>query len=353
MAEAIRISDHPVGFPRATSTPEFGAKRVIASSPWEFVALWLKKNGKPEAAAYWDQAYQFFLAAKGLSTLAAPLPHYYCALNAAKALLESQSISYLPYHGVSGFDLRQSPNARIRLETEGIKIKSGGVAPAVSAYCGDTDARLRYCLADVFSNLPYIHRAYTMSYGKSELYLPISDPRYIKAEAGRARFQARFPKEHTHGQTLRTIPAAFRVRKLSDEEEGFEGHVLETVDTFAWSGARRPTTADIAALKAFHKSLRQKIRYISGARPVWYLQRALSSYVLISRHNLTLTFAAMHRMSEISRYKPIELQRLLGGNRNWVIHEFSQVACNQLIDEMASEITGMEISPAGVRQSTF
>jgi hypothetical protein len=62
---------------------------------------------------------------------------------------------------------------------------------------------------------------------------------------------------------------------------------------------------------------------------------------------------AMHRMSEIARYKPLELNRLLEGRRNWILYEFTRVAQNQFIDEIAAEITGYEISPAGVRQSTF
>lgn len=62
---------------------------------------------------------------------------------------------------------------------------------------------------------------------------------------------------------------------------------------------------------------------------------------------------AMHRLSEISRYKPIELNRLLNGRRNWIIHEFIRSAPKQFLDEISAEITGQEISPAGVRQSAF
>ena len=62
---------------------------------------------------------------------------------------------------------------------------------------------------------------------------------------------------------------------------------------------------------------------------------------------------AMHRFSEITRYKPVELNRLLKSRENWLIYEFVEVARNQFIDEIAAEITGFEISPAGVRQGFF
>lgn len=77
------------------------------------------------------------------------------------------------------------------------------------------------------------------------------------------------------------------------------------------------------------------------------LRRRLAAFPILK------AFMAMHRVSEIARYKPVELNRLLEGSKNWLIYEFVEVARNQFIDEIAAEITGFEISPAGVRQSMF
>lgn len=349
MSEQIRISDHRVRFPRAIKKPNLQERRVIASSPWEFVSLWLRKNGKGNAGVFWEQARHFFDSAKELPVQSAPLPLYYSFLNATKALLETKSFPYNPYHGVGGFDMRTPTNGRIRLDNEGVKIKRRGILPSLVSYFGEAEQNDTYSLADILSNLAFIHRAFALSYSRAELFLSVQNPRYVKANAGQARFEADLPAEHSHGQTLNTLPPAFKTRKLENKKE----HVLESVATFLWSGARRPTTADIQALCSFHSQLRLDINYISTTEPYWYVKRNLANYTRINRNNLVLMYMAMHRMSEISRYKPIELNRLLDGRRNWIIYEFVRVAQNQFIDEIAAEITGYEISPAGVRHSTF
>ena len=358
MGDYIRMADRPVRFARATCAPEFEERRVIASSPWEFVSLWLRKNGHADAKAYWDQAKHFFESARELPAQSAPLPLYYSFLNATKALLEVKGIPYSPLHGVAGFDLRRSQaKAKIHIDNEGLKIKGAGVLPTLVQYFGEPEIATNYTLAEVFSNLAFIHRAYALSYSKREIYLSIAFPRYVREANKQARFQADLPEEHCRGQIRNTLPAHFRARELTPQEAedwGSESEwVVESVDTFGWSGSRRATAADHAALKAFHKAIRLDVQYIAGVEPNWYIKRNLAGYRNIRRNNLTLMFMAMHRMSEIARYKPLELNRLLGGRRNWILYEFTRVAQNQFIDEIAAEITGYEISPAGVRQSSF
>ncbi|MBA4207611.1 MAG: hypothetical protein C0457_21715 [Polymorphum sp.] len=350
------MSDQKVRFVRATRDADFQEKRVISSSPWEYVALWLRQNCRGAAQTYWEQARHFFDAAKELPAYSAPLPLYYSFLNATKALLEAKHQSYTAYHGISGFDMRKSPGARISLEAEGLKIKGGGILPALIRYFGEVELTRQYNLADVLANLAFVHRAYSLSYSKSELFLSIHQPRYVSAGNGQARFQACIPAEHTHGAKLNTLPPTFQHRDPAEDEIrefGRDCKILESTGTFGWSGARRATDQDIENLKVFHRGLRIDLNYISGNEPYWYVKRNLAGINRINRNNLTLIFMAMHRMSEIARYKPIELNVLLDGRRNWLIYEFIRSAQNQFVDEIAAEITGKEISPAGVRQGTF
>ncbi|GLK78102.1 hypothetical protein GCM10008171_33560 [Methylopila jiangsuensis] len=346
MAERIRISDKVVRFPRATISPDFDEKRIIASSPWEFVSLWLRQQGKEDACIYWEQAKAFFDSARDLPVHSAPLPLYYAFLNAAKALLQSNNVPYTEYHGVTGLDLRTGVRPRIRIDNEGIKIRNGGFVPALIQHLGEIEAQKQYTLGDILSNLPFIHRAVAVSYSRGELFLSIRNPRYVH-QNGQAWFRADLPDEHTHGQTLGTIPNTFQT-------SAYQGTTrLESVAKFAWSGARRPTNADIDALKNFHRTIRLDVHYITSDKPLWYLKRNLAAYAMIRRYNITLMFLSMHRLSEIARYKPKELIHLLRGNRNWIIYEFVKVARNQFLDEIAAEITGYEISPAGVRHGMF
>ena len=59
--------------------------------------------------------------------------------------------------------------------------------------------------------------------------------------------------------------------------------------------------------------------------------------------------AVMHRLSEIARYKPEQLGRLMESKENWLIHEFITLSLDQFIDELAAQITGQEIMCTGVK----
>jgi hypothetical protein len=51
----------------------------------------------------------------------------------------------------------------------------------------------------------------------------------------------------------------------------------------------------------------------------------------------------------LCRYKPIELAAFLSGQKNWLLSEFIQMAPNQFIDEIASEITGYQFMTPNTR----
>jgi len=55
-----------------------------------------------------------------------------------------------------------------------------------------------------------------------------------------------------------------------------------------------------------------------------------------------LTFAVMHRLSELSRYENILLYKHLKTQYNWMLLEFIKNSPNQFIDVIASDITGEE-----------
>lgn len=187
MVTEIRISDKLVRFPRAIS-PDFGEKRVIASSPWEFVALWLKQQKKKNAIIYWEQAKSFFDSANNLPVEFAPLPLYYCFLNAVKTLLEVKNMPYHQYHGVSGLDIRSANNGRIRIDNEGLKIKTSGILPSLVEHLGETETGKQYNLGEILSNLPFMHRAVAISYSRGERFLRIRNPRYVTDDAGTLGF---------------------------------------------------------------------------------------------------------------------------------------------------------------------
>ncbi|WFU06321.1 YaaC family protein (plasmid) [Rhizobium sp. CB3171] len=56
----------------------------------------------------------------------------------------------------------------------------------------------------------------------------------------------------------------------------------------------------------------------------------------------------MHRLSELSRYDPLKLSKLLETQRNWLLAEFIKTAPIQFLDEIACELTGQEIFVPGI-----
>lgn len=88
-AHKLHIAGKAVGLHGSLIDTDFRQPRVLCSDPWEFVALWLKRNHKKDAVFYWNQARHFYLASKSLPELSSPLTSYYCFLNAVKALLSA------------------------------------------------------------------------------------------------------------------------------------------------------------------------------------------------------------------------------------------------------------------------
>ncbi len=60
----------------------------------------------------------------------------------------------------------------------------------------------------------------------------------------------------------------------------------------------------------------------------------------------------MHRISELCRYKPLQLSSFLSGQQNWLLSEFIQRASIQFFDEIASEITGYRFLAPNVRPAS-
>lgn len=101
-------------------------------------------------------------------------------------------------------------------------------------------------------------------------------------------------------------------------------------------------------LTKYHKSIRKHFFYIAGQTRLWYIKRKCNVCGSIERSSITLTFAAMHRLSELSRYEPVRLAQHLNNQYNWLLSEFIRNSPYQFIDEVASELTGEEFMTPGI-----
>jgi len=340
----IKIKGRIASPHKASKSPDLKSRNVLTNSPWDFVELWLKKEKQKDALFYWNQAREFHKASHGLPIQSSPLLHYYSFMNAVKALLSSKNIAFDEYHGVTSHNMRNNSN-RINLANEGVKIKSQGVLPSLSRYLGETETNNTHSLQELLFNLPYIHRTYCLTYkSQTDMYIPIKNAHFVcDRSSNQAFFRASLSADYSNAHVAKRLPTMFQLENTEKE------YLIKSKRCAAFTRPGRPTTSDMANLLSLHGDVRKEIFYINGAETLWYIKGNTSGPRRIDRSPTTITLAAMHRLSELSRYKPLELDSFLSGQKNWLISEFIQQSPSQFLDEIASEITGHQFLTPNVR----
>ncbi|MEN5300247.1 YaaC family protein [Brucella sp. TWI559] len=337
--EEIRFGHKPLVPRRAIVSPAWNDEKVLTSDIWTYVDLWLRRNAKnTDASFYWEQAKEFYKASLGLPITASPLTLYYCFLNSTKALLSAKNITFTDWHGLTGMSLKDKAS----LSNEQISLRGSGVLPSLIAYYGEAAPLDTYSLKNMLRNMAFVQRAYCLSYTEPDLFFPLAECRYVKAIGStEAWFAADLEDRYDDDRILPTLPPGY------ERDAGFEEPVIRKKKRFRWKPGKSEKENNLKRLTQYQKGLRRDLTYIAGAGK-WYLKRRISTATIIDRHATTLIFASMHRLSELSRYDPLRLSRLLDGQRNWLIAEFIKAAPIHFLDEVACEITGQEIDVSGI-----
>lgn len=262
-------------------------------------------------------------------------------MNAAKALLSSKGINFSPYHGVAHHKMR-GPNSKVVLSNEGIAIRANGIVPALANYFGEAEPSNTHSLEAVLYNLVFVHRTYCLSYAnKRERFLPLRDVAFVRDNATQEVWLSAKPAGNADWKYFRrNLPPEF-----VESTHGEPGIV--SVAKCVWASPNRPSDLEINDLQSLNRKLRRVVHYINGSHTLWYLKSDGKDQ--IDRQSMTLTLAVMHRLSEICRYKPAELQSFLNGQKNWLLSEFVAMSPAQFLDEVACEMTGHQIMMPNVR----
>ncbi|WP_176544163.1 YaaC family protein [Bacillus cereus] len=338
MVNTIKINRRNLTLKKSYNEPNFKGKSVLVSDPWEYVELWLKRNNNSnDALFYWLQAKQFYEATLSLPLTSAPLTSYYCFLNATKALLLIRGVNFSDQHGVSGYQKK----SKLSLSNEMIILKSGGILPALCQCLDDSipsgKSKVEYTLKDLLRNLVYIHRTYCLTYtseANKELFIPLDDVFFVKKDkSSECWFSAEIDEKYATVHTLNKIDDSF------EKDINFDDRfIVRFKDRSRWKSNQTVTTTKFIN---YHKKVRRNVQYIAGTSSRWYIKRT-NIKECIPLSSLSITFAAMHRLSELSRYEPITLSKHLSSQQNWLLSEFIKSAPYQFIHEIASEITGEE-----------
>lgn len=348
MPQPVRLNGRDLKPHKATLGATLGARTVLTNSPWDFVALWLKREHKDTASFYWQQARIFADASKGMPIQSAPLLHYYSFMNAVKALLSAKGVPFAEMHGVRGHNNRGT-SKKITLSNEGVRILPKGILPSLSGYLGETETGTTHSLEELLFNLPCIHRTYCLTYkNQVDLFIPVTDCRYVYDPAnGTAFFAANLSQDFVGTRYIKRLPATL----IQDTNVANKGAV-RSVLSVPISSATITKTADVAELVKLQRHLRPELNYIAGSQTLWYIKANVNGPTRLNRSPLTLTLAAMHRLSEICRYRPIELASFLAGQKNWLLTEFILMSPPQFIDELAAELTGLQFMVPNIRPAT-
>lgn len=338
----LKLRRRAVRLHKASRSPDFKAQTVLSNEPWEFVAMWLRRHKHKRAGYFWEQARQFQLSAMSLPPISAPLPSYYSMLNAVKCLLLVRGLTFADLHGMSG----ASKDEKASLESEVITLTPGGVFGALLGHLArPANARMTVSLKKALYNLPYVHRAFCVTFSSvEELYLPISAPRFVrKASSEEAWLEATLPGIYATKTQLKALPSGW------ERDNGVpEKCVVRMKKRFKWK-TNTPIQQRLDVLAKYHAEARDNAHYIAGSTRLWYLKKNLpGNRLIVNLPPLLLSFAAMHRLSELARYSPDLMARHFDSKHNWLLSEFIKLGPLQFLDESASEITGTELLNPGV-----
>ncbi|MBR5130575.1 MAG: hypothetical protein IKV03_05065 [Alphaproteobacteria bacterium] len=339
--EYIKINRKQVGLKKTVINPNFDSKTVVTDNIYDYVELCIKRDSsikrkKQQLLSLWNQSREFFNLISKVSKPVKPLLSYYCFLNATKTMLLYNNIPFSDNHGVAGSSI-----GNVSLIHEKIKFHTQGVLPALSQYFEENATESEYTVKDILYNLHYIHRAYCLSYkGTTELFIPILNSEYVYENSTREGYiQFELEQRNNNGCFFKTLPPSYEVNK---NPKLFGKFIIRHKKRFNMN-----TRSDLSNIYKYNRKQRAHFFYISGPQRLWYLKRNVKNKgaKIINRYSTTLTFALMHKLSELSRYHPERLENIFESQMGWVINEFIEMAPRQFIDEIASEITKQEIMP--------
>src|SRR5260221_8459615 len=296
---ADKLNQREIGPHKAVVAPLLGSRTVLTNSPWTFAALWLRRNRKPEALFYWEQAQEFHQVSVGLPLRSAPLLLYYCFMNAAKALLAAKSVSFNEMHGTSAHP-KVVTGAKRTFAGEGIKIHAKGLLPSFSTYYGEVEPSKPHTLKEFFFNMVFIHRPYCLPYSsQKKMFLPLAACGYVyDTRTKEVFFKADIEKNIPFNRAVKKLPATFAAAPLIGPR------AIRSVAALIWRTPGQPTATNIQELVEFNRI----------APPSTALRDASAGW----RHRRMTDHTPI---SQVSRLEVISL----GSRRRWSLAEKQRI----------------------------
>ena len=342
------------------SQADLSSHTVLTDDVFSYVDFYFKthkknikrSNGKvveQNHLFYWAQAKNFYNATKVLPIEAAPLPMYYCMLNAVKAYLIYKCKIFddiendFRSHGLQEANSDVDGNAKKLSEIYVKHFNYGVFSRFGKDLMGDMFNDTWRCSNDgamsvqkLLYYLPFVHSAYISTYKlprNKEHFIPLKSgttPTFRFTKSNKIYLVAELDKSYFK-QNAVTIPEEIK-NSLPD------GFAINIDNGFELVSKESLLKKDV---KFKYDTFRKSFSYITGNKRIWYLNRNNSE--ISDLNTMIIEIALAHRFSEIVRYKPEQMVKLLQGKENWLIHEFLSLALDQFMDEIACQITKQEI----------
>lgn len=349
----ITINSKDIKLMKPITGADYDQKTVLTNSCWEYVELWLRRQTKDKLRAqkamfFWKQAKNFYHASEMLPIESKPLTDYYCCMNAAKALLAIKGAPGVNLDNIDhGIGSDRNNWKTDNLADAKVQFCAKGVLAELSKYLGEDAQRNTYSVYDILYNIPCVHRAFSITYARPELFIPIKNIGFcLYTDKAKGWLQFEVDKRYSNGTALKNIPSTYESLPNNTKEK----YLMRSKKRFDWDIHDRNKTTKLKNLSEYHKKVRKDIHYIVGDTRLWYLKKKMpGSDPKLNRNSITLIFAVMHWLSELVRYNPLKFESLMKTKQNWLINEFVQIALHQYIDEISCEITGTDIMTPGYK----
>ena len=347
MGKILKVGNREICLMKSYSLSNYKSKTVLTNSIFDFIELWLMRDtnakGK-EALFYWRQAKNFYESTLAIPIESKPLTAYYCCMNATKALLAIRNVPTINIsHGVTAS--RSATKGDIA--SDEITFLGAGVLFELSRILGDPVVKQTYKLQDLFYNLVCIHRTFTITFSAfTELFIPISEIEFENIQ-GSNKVYAKFTidQHYANGHIKKYIPTNFEIIP----NDGTGAMRYRCKKRFDWD-IHTQLGDRIKKLNEYHKKIRRNFYYICSTSMLLYIKKHLPGNPhIIDRSSMSIIYGILHWLSELVRYNPSAYSRLLSSKQNWLIKEFMDIGLTQFIDEISSEITGLNIMSKGYK----
>lgn len=306
----------------------------------------LDPDAKKRLRAYVGQAEQYYLAVVEVDPIAKPLLGYYFVLNAAKAFLTAKdpTITAAPKlkHGLS--DHAAFRVGQYDFYQEHLKVQASGVFQELAKNTGRGFVwKTGAGPMKVSKLIPYLVEGLDLF---SSSFAPLR-PALVPVEQVSVVGAGTRPNKEAwliaEVSKLALREAGLSARNLLDNAAAF-------ADSFELVDDGNPETATYQ-LKTPVKYARMPgpLAGLTSAfdRALFVRNRALSArrdYVFVSPHvNLVsmeaITFAVMHHLSNMVRYRPHDVEALRGSGHWWLFTSWVDRACENFLLSMSSRIS--------------